>query len=95
MATADGAYLHEEVEVARARVAELRSKGKVSGEVYAVFGVLFKLLVAVLPERTTRKAGRNSGIPPSHTEEDGTARRLGTCGQRKAAPPEGASGRQP
>ena len=78
MPTVNGASLRAEVEDARARVAALRADGKVSEEVDALFRVLFAmldLLVAVLLERTTRKTSRNSGLPPSRADTDGTARR--------------------
>jgi len=68
---ADGASLREEVEPARARVAGLRSQGKASDEAGAVTDVLFTLPgipAAALPERATRKTGRNSGVPSSQTE---------------------------
>jgi len=35
------------------------------------------------PERTARKTGHNSGIPPSQTEGNGNARRLDGGGFRK------------
>ncbi len=35
------------------------------------------ILVAALPERVTPKTSRNSRLPPSQTDRDGTARRTG------------------
>ncbi len=55
-----------------------------SEEVDAVIGVLFTLpgiLIAVLPERTARKTGASSGLPPSRTGRDETARRAGSSGK--------------
>ncbi len=77
MATVNPASLREEFEAAKARIAALRKDGKVSEEVDAVIGVLFTLLgilITVLLEKTTRKTSRNSGLPPSQTEKDETAR---------------------
>ena len=85
MPMVNAASLREEFDDAKARIAALRKDGKVSEEVDAVIGVLFTLLgilIAVLLERTTRKTGKNSGLPPSQTEKDETARRAGklsTC----------------
>ena len=84
MATVNGTSLREELDDAQARIAELRKDGKVSAEVDAVIGVLFTLLnilITVLLERTTRKTSRNSGLPPSQTESDETARRAGSSGK--------------
>ena len=80
MATVNPASLREEVAGAKARIAALRKDGKVPEEVDAVISVLFTLLgilIAVLLERTTRKTSRNSGLPPSQTEKDETARHTG------------------
>ena len=90
MASVDGTSLREELDDAKARIAALRKDGKVPGEVDAVIGVLFSLpgeLIAVLPERTTRRAGRNSGLPPSRTEKDETARHTGKGDSGKGAKP--------
>ena len=84
MATVNAASLRQEFEDAKARVAALRADGKVSEEVDAVIGVLFTLLgilITVLLERTTRKTGRNSSLPPSQTDKDETARRAGSSGK--------------
>ena len=80
MPTVNGASLREELEDAKARIAALRADGKVSGEVDAVIGVLLALLgilVAVFLEKATPKTSRNSGLPPSQTGTDETARRAG------------------
>ncbi len=74
---------------ARARVAEPRRDGRVSREADAVIRVPFTLPgvpITVLPERATRRTGRNSGLPPSRTERDGTARRGGRDSGRGAKP---------
>ena len=84
MAQVDGASLREEFEGAKARIAALRKDGKVSAEVDAVIGVLFTLLgilITVLLEKTTRKTSANSGLPPSQTEKDETARRADSSGK--------------
>ncbi len=84
MPTVNGASLREELKDAKARIAALRRDGKVSDEVDAVIRVLFTLLnvlIAVLLERATRKTSRNSGLPPSQTGSDETARRAGGSGK--------------
>ena len=84
MASVDGTSLREELEDAKARIAALRKDGKVSDEVDAVVRVLFTLLnvlIAVLLERATRKTSRNSGLPPSQTGKDESARRAGGSGK--------------
>ena len=89
MATVNGTSLREELDDAQARIAELRKDGKVSAEVDAVIRVLFTLLnilITVLLERTTRKTSRNSGLPPSQTESDETARRGGRDSGKGAKP---------
>lgn len=89
MASVNAASLREEVEDAKARIAALRKDGKVTAEVDAVIGVLFTLLsilITVLLERTTRKTSRNSGLPPSQTGKDETARRGGKTSGKGAKP---------
>ena len=84
MASVDGTSLREELDDAKARIAALRRDGKVSDEVDAVVRVLFTLLnvlIAVLLERATRKTSRNSGLPPSQTGKDESARRAGGGGK--------------
>ena len=84
MATVNAASLREEFDAAKARIKTLREAGKVSEEVDAVIGVLFTLLsilITVLLEKTTRKTSANSGLPPSQTDEDETARRAGKRGK--------------
>jgi len=91
MPTAGGASLREKAGVANARLAPLSSEGTVSGQVGAVFDVPFTLLdipVAVLPDGTTRKTGRNSGA--RRRRRTGTGPRGGrTAAEAKVAPPEG------
>ena len=89
MATVNAALVREEFEAAKARINTLRKAGKVSAEANAVFGVLITLmsvLIAVLLERTTRKTSANSGIPPSQTDKDETARRSRTDSGKQARP---------
>jgi len=94
MQTADGASLREEFKAVKARVAELRSQGKAPGDIDAVFGILFtppEIPVAVQPGKTAR----NSGVPPSQTEVDGTARRPAADGGGRQPRRRTAIGRQP
>ena len=89
MPMVNAASLREEFDDAKARIAALRKDGKVSEEIDAVIGVLFTLLgilIAVLLERTIRKTGRNSGLSPSQTEKDETARRAGKDSGKGAKP---------
>lgn len=63
---------------AKARVAAPRGDARVSAEADAVFGIpvtLTGILVAVLLEKATCRTSRDSGLPPSQTDGDGTARR--------------------
>ena len=95
MASVNGTSLREEVEAAKARIATLRSAGKVSEEVDAVIGVLFtllNLLITVLLEKTTPKTSGNSGIPPSQGEPDETVRRAGPDDRGKGAKPKMQTG---
>ncbi len=84
MATVNAASLRDEFEAAKARIKTLREAGKVSAEADAMFAMLITLmsvLIAVLLERTTRKGSRNSSLPPSQTDRDGTARRAARSGK--------------
>ena len=75
MPSVDGTSLRDEFDAAKARIASLRKAGKISDEVDAVIGVLCSLLgilVAIFLEKTTRKTGKNSSIPPSQTDKDET-----------------------
>ena len=84
MASVNAASLREEFDAAKARIQTLREAGKVSAEADAVFGILITLmsvLIAVLLEKTTRKTSANSGLPPSQTGKDETARRPGAHGK--------------
>ena len=90
MPTVNGALLREEFEAAKARIKTLREAGKVSAEADAMFGILITLmsvLIAVLLEKTTRKTSANSGLPPSQTEKDETARRTGKGASGTGAKP--------
>ncbi len=76
MATVNAA--REEFEAAK--VAALRAAGKVPKE--AVIRVLLlDILIVVLLEKTTRKTSRNSGLPPSQTDKDESAKRAGSNGK--------------
>lgn len=89
MASVDGASLRGQFEDAKARIAALRAAGKVPAEADALFGLLISLvsiLIALLLERTTRKTSANSGLPPSQTEKDDTARRGGRDSGKGARP---------
>ena len=89
MATVNAASLREEFDAAKARIKTLREAGKVSAEADAVFGVLITLLsilITVLLEKTTRKTSANSGLPPSQTDKDETARRAGAKRGKGAKP---------
>ncbi len=46
-------------------------------QLFAILITLMSVLIAVLLEKTTRKTSANSGLPPSQTEKDETARRTG------------------
>ena len=74
---------------AKARIAAPRAAGKVPEEVDAVIGILSTLigiLITLLPERTARKTGADSGLPPWRTDRDGAARRGGGDSGRGAKP---------
>ncbi len=76
--------------------ASLRRDGRLSAEADAVIGVLVTmlgLLVAVFLERATPKTPRNSSLPPSQADGDGTARRRGF--RRQGAEGEGDGSGQP
>jgi len=89
MATVNAASVREEFEAAKARINTLREAGKVSAEADAMFGALITLisvLIAVLLERATRKTSADSGIPPSQTDKDETARRGRADSGKRARP---------
>ena len=65
---------------ASARAAALRGAGKAPEEADATVGILRALTgipIALLPERTARKASADSGLPPWQTDRDGAAQRGG------------------
>ncbi len=79
MASVNGTSLREEFDAARARIAALRKAGRISHDVDAVIGVLCSLLgilIAIFLEKTTRKTGKNSSIPPSQTDKDNTGKQM-------------------
>ncbi len=80
MATVNAA--REEFEAAKTRIAALRAAGKVAEEaVIRVLVILLDIIIVVLLEKTTRKTSRNSGLPPSQTDKDKSARRAGSNGK--------------
>ena len=90
MATVNKASLRSEFDALKARFESLRESGGMGDEARALFDallMLFELLMAVFMERGTPKGSRNSGLPSSQTEPDGTAR------QRPRAKGKGPKGR--
>ncbi len=89
MPTVNAASPRGRLDGCRARFDAIRRKGGAGADTPAPVKALFPLpgiLVAVLPGRTTRRTDANSGIPPSRTERDGTARRTGRDSGRGAEP---------
>ncbi len=88
MATVNGASLRAQMDDCRARFDGIKRKGEAGAETLALIDALFLLLdilVAVFLEKTTPKTSRNSGLPPSQTDRDETARRAGK-GSRSKGP---------
>ncbi len=80
MPTVNGASLRAQMDDCRARFDGIKRKGEAGAETLALIDALFLLLdilVAVFLEKTTPKTSRNSGLPPSQTDRDETARRTG------------------
>ena len=76
MATVNRQSLREEFERLKAEFGRLSAADKMSAETRALFNallMLFEVLMAIFMEKTTRKGGRNSSIPPSQTSKDETA----------------------
>ena len=76
MATVNRQSLREEFERLKAEFGKLSAADKMSAETRALFNallMLFEVLMAIFMEKTTRKGGRNSSIPPSQTSKDETA----------------------
>ncbi len=79
-----GTSLRPEVDAFRKRFQDLRTQDKVHPECEAlVRGLRMRIqrLLAVLMEKTTRTTSRNSGLPPSQTDQDESARRTGSPGK--------------
>ena len=77
MATLNKASLRTEFDALKARFESLCAKGKMSPESRALFDallMLFELLMAVFMEKHTPKSPANSGLPPSQSPNDATAR---------------------
>ncbi len=85
----NAASLRARLDGCRARFDAIRRKGEAGADTPAPVKALFPppgILVAVPPERTARRTGASSGIPPWRTERDGTARRTGRDSGRGAEP---------
>ena len=77
MATVNKASLRSEFDALNARFESLCAEGKMSAESRALFDallMLFKVLMAVFMEKHTPKSPANSGLPPSQSPNDATAR---------------------
>ena len=77
MATVNKASLRTEFDGLKARFESLCAEGKMSAESRALFDallMLFELLMAVFMEKHTPKSPANSGLPPSQSPNDATAR---------------------
>ncbi len=84
MATVNAASLRAQLDDCRARFEAIKRDGKANAETLALIHALFLLLdilVVVFLEKTTRKTSANSGLPPSQTGKDETARRTGAPGK--------------
>ncbi len=84
MASVNGTSVRQEVDVFQKQFQDLRKQGKVNQECEELFRgllMLIKLLLTVLMEKITRKTSRNSGLPPSQTDKDESARRTGSNGK--------------
>ena len=89
MATVNKASLRTEFDALKARFESLCAEGKMSPESRALFDallMLFELLMAVFMEKHTAKSPANSGLPPSQSPDDATARtRPGAKGKGPAS----------
>ena len=87
MATVNKQSLRTEFDALKSQFAKLSADGKITGESRALVDallMLFELIMAVFMEKTTRKTSANSGLPPSQTPKDETARaRPGAKGKGK------------
>lgn len=92
MATVDKASLRSEFDALKARFEALCAAGGMSAEGRALFDallMLFELLMAVFMERSTPRSPRNSGLPGSQADGDGTAH--GRPGAKGKGPRTGAA----
>ena len=89
MATVNKASLRAEFDALKARFESLCAEGKMSPESRTLFDallMLFELLMAVFMEKHTAKSPANSGLPPSQSPDDATARtRPGAKGKGPAS----------
>ena len=89
MATVNKASLRSEFDALNARFESLCAEGKMSPESRALVDaqlMLFKVLMAVFMEKHTPKSPANSGLPPSQSPDDATARsRPGAKGKGPAS----------
>ena len=77
MATVNKASLRTEFDALKARFESLCAEGKMPPESRALVDallMLFELLMAVFMEKHTPKSPANSGLPPSQSPNDATAR---------------------
>ncbi len=84
MTSVAGTSLRQEVDAFQKRFQDLRTQGTVPPECEALVRgllMLLQLLLAVLLEKATRTTSRNSGLPPSQTDKDESARRTGSHGK--------------
>ncbi len=96
MARVNTASLRSEFDALQGRFEELCAQGGMSPESRALVDALLtllQLLMAVFMERRTPKGSRNSGLPSSQAEPDGTARRR--PGAKGKGPKAGAAGDGP
>lgn len=73
----DKTSVRQEVDRLKQELGQLCSAGKVSPEIRALINsllVVMELILSVFMEKKTRKTSRNSGLPPSQTEKDQTAK---------------------
>ena len=95
MPTVNGVSLRAQMDDYRTQFDAIKRKGEACAEALALIKALFLLLdilVAVFLEKTTPKTSRNSGLPPSQTDKDETARRTGKDDSGKDAKPDKQTG---
>lgn len=93
MASVDKTSVREEVGRLKADFLALGEQGKVSAEIQAIMDALFmavELMLAIFLERKARKTDKNSSIPSSQTDKDGTALDGRTGTQRQGKNPASA-----